>query len=146
MLGAALLAWNLHVLAIKAVSDYLYVSGAWENDLLDIPKNYLDSGGEFLVAELNGQIIAMGAFRKITDSLAEIKRMRVHPDFWRQGFGQTILTRLERIAREKGYTTLTLDTTIHQAAAQALYIRNNYQEKRREKRGTFDLIFYEKRL
>ena len=138
--------WNLHVLAIKAIAEFLYVSGSWEADLQDIEKNYLDNGGEFLVAVVAGKIIAMGALRKISDTRAEIKRMRVHPDYWRQGLGQTILTRLEKCAKEMGYTTLVLDTTIHQAAAQALYLKNNYKETCREKRGTFDLIFYEKQL
>jgi GNAT superfamily N-acetyltransferase len=138
--------WNLHVLAIQAISSSLYVSGAWEADLLDIPRNYLENGGEFLVGELNGQIIVMGAFRRISDTCAEIKRMRVHPDYWRQGLGQAMLTRLEQIAKAKGYTSLVLDTTIHQPAAQALYLKNNYTETRREKLGSFDLIFYEKQL
>ena len=138
--------WNLHILALKSVSDYLYVSGPWEADLQDIEKNYIDNGGEFLVAVIHGEIIAMGAFRKISDTRAEIKRMRVHPDYWRLGLGQSILTRLERIAKEKGYTTLELDTTIHQAAAQGLYAKNNYKEMRRGKRGPFELIFYEKQL
>ena len=138
--------WDLHILALKSVSNLAYASGTWEADLQDIEKNYLDNGGEFLVTVLHGKILAMGALRKISDTRAEIKRMRVYPDYWRQGLGQAILTRLEWFAKEKGYTTLELDTTIHQAAAQGLYVKNNYKELRREKRGSYDTIFYEKQL
>jgi ribosomal protein S18 acetylase RimI-like enzyme len=138
--------WNLHILALQSVPDLVYAGGSWETDLQDIEKSYLDNGGEFLVAELNGEILGMGAFRKISESCAEIKRMRVHPDHWRQGIGQSILTRLKQMAKEKGYTTLVLDTTIHQVAAQGLYLKNGYTELRRAKRGIFDTIFYEKPL
>ena len=138
--------WNLHILALKSVPGLEYAGGSWESDLQDIEKSYLDNGGEFLVAEFNGEIIGMGAFRKVSESCAELKRMRVHPDYWHQGIGQSLLTRLERIAKEKGYTSLVLDTTILQVAAQGLYIKNGYSELRRAKRGIFDLIFYEKQL
>ena len=138
--------WNLHILALKAVPNLVYAGGAWEDDLLDIESHYIDPGGEFLVAVLNGTIIGMGAFRKISATRVELKRMRVHPDHWHQGIGQSLLTRLEWIAKEKGFTTLELDTTVHQAAAQALYIKNAYKETHRGKRGVFDLIFYEKQL
>lgn len=138
--------WNLHRLALQSVPDLVYAGGSWESDLQEIEQSYLDNGGEFLVAEINGEIVGMGAFRKISETCAEIKRMRVHPDYWRQGLGQTILSRLEQIAKEKGYTTLILDTTIHQVAAQGLYLKNGYTGLRRAKRGIFDTIFYEKQL
>ncbi len=53
----------------------------------------------------------MGALRRTTNEWAEIKRMRVHPDFQRRGFGQMILEALEARAVALGYAALHLDTT-----------------------------------
>ncbi len=70
--------------------------------------------------------------------------MRIAPAFQRRGFGQAILTALERRAVELGYKTLHLDTTVLQKAAQGLYIKNGYSEASRAKVGPFECIFYEK--
>ncbi len=138
--------WNLHVLAIKHVNGLHYTHGTWEKDLDDIEGVYLNPGGEFLVAETGGKLIGMGALRKISATRGEIKRMRVHPDYWRMGIGQNILIRLEAAAMSKGMQLLELDTTVHQEAAQKLYIKNQYREVKREKRGPFDSILYEKEI
>jgi len=37
-----------------------------------------------------GRIVAMGAFRRTDSHRAEIKRMKVHPDFQQRGFRQII--------------------------------------------------------
>ena len=134
--------WLLH----RAALGDMYQSGAWEDDLKDIQKNYIDNNGEFLVVELDAKIIAMGAFRKINSERAEIKRMRVDPQFWRRGIGQFILSKLELLAKEKGYRMLQLDTTIIQEAAQKLYTKNMYKEFKRDKVGPFNCIFYEKKI
>lgn len=72
--------------------------------------------------------------------------MRVHPDYQRRGFGQTILTALENRARDLGYTELHLDTTVQQIAAQQLYLKNRYVLVREGKLAGFDCLFYEKKL
>lgn len=77
---------ELHVLALKfAQTDFGH--GPWDEDLDYIPEIYLNRG-EFLVGEIDGKIVAMGALNKISDEIGEIKRMRVHPDLQRQGIGQ----------------------------------------------------------
>src|SRR4051794_18882364 len=105
--------WNLHNIALWQVGAHAG-NGPWDNDLHDIEEVYLNNGGEFLVGVLDGQIVAMGAIRRITPDKAEVKRMRVHPDHQRRGFGRQILTALEDRARELGYHTLTLDTALIQ--------------------------------
>jgi GNAT superfamily N-acetyltransferase len=88
----------------------------------------------------------MGALRRTTADRAEIKRMRVHPDFQHRGFGQAILNALEVKARQLGYKMLHLDTSLQQTAAQQFYAKNGYVEVDRRKQGWFILLFYEKRL
>lgn len=137
--------WNLHVLALKEAGAFIG-SGEWDRDFDKIEDIYLNSGGEFLVGLIDGKIIAMGALKRISADRAEIKRMRVNPAFQRRGFGQAILTELERQAELKGYRTLQLDTSTLQTAARGLYEKNGYKETRRGTLGGLKTIFYEKKL
>ncbi len=137
---------HLHHVALEAAGAYAG-SGPWDSDLVNIESVYLKNNGAFLVGLLDDQIIAMGALRKISDEKGEIKRMRVLPQFQRQGFGRAILDALEKEAVKRGYNILCLDTTILQVAAQKMYLKNGYAEVRRTKQGlAFETIFYEKRL
>jgi hypothetical protein len=43
-----------------------------------------------------------------------------------------------------GYSTIRLDTTVQQRAAQRLYLENGYREVGRGVIGPFDCIFYER--
>jgi len=123
--------WNLHVSGLQNVGAYLG-NGPWDNDLYNIEDAYLHNRGEFLIGIYEGRIVAMGAFRKTSEELAEIKRMRVHSDFQGRGFGQIILDELETRALALGYTKLHLDTSVVQIAAQKLYMKNGFKETGRE--------------
>ena len=136
---------SLHVLALEEAGVYLG-SGEWDADLQIVEEVYINPGGEFLVGLLNDRIAAMGALKRISEGRAEIKRMRVHPQFQRLGFGQMILDALERIAREKEVKTLILETSTLQVAAQALYEKNGYSKVRRGVLLGFEIVFYEKQL
>jgi GNAT superfamily N-acetyltransferase len=116
----------LHNKALDQVGANLG-EGPWNDDLKDIKKNYLDNGGEFLVGIIDGTITAMGAIRRVGAGTAEIKRMRVDPQYQRKGFGQRILSLLEEFALQNGYTHLKLDTTTLQIAARRLYEKNGYR-------------------
>ena len=135
--------WELHHLALGPTGAF-FRDGKWDEDLSDIQNHYLNNGGEFLVGVLDNKIVCMGAFRKKSLTVAEIKRMRVLPDYQRRGFGQTILITLEAEASKMGYTELCLDTTTKQIAAQKLYENNGYIEVQRGKLSEFELIFYHK--
>jgi ribosomal protein S18 acetylase RimI-like enzyme len=137
--------WNLHVLGLQHVGAYLG-NGPWDNDLHTIEQVYLHNRGEFLVGIYEGHIVAMGAFRKSSDELAEIKRMRVHPDFQGRGFGQIILDELETRALALGYTKLYLDTSVVQIAAQKLYMKNGFKETGREVHRGLECILFEKSI
>src|SRR4051794_8102088 len=70
---------ELHVLALQQVGAYAG-RGPWDAGLDDIARVYLNNGGEFLVGEVPGRLVAMGALRRTAADKAEVKRMRVHPD------------------------------------------------------------------
>ena len=135
--------WRLHDIAMRGAGIHLG-EGSWYDDLHEIEDAYLRNGGEFLVGTLGGDVVAMGAVKKTTDDRAEIKYMRVDPQFQRRGFGQTILTALERRAAELGYDTLHLDTAVQQKTARRLHESNGYREASRGRKGAIDCVFYEK--
>jgi GNAT superfamily N-acetyltransferase len=115
-------------------------------DLSAITDAYLTAGGEFLVGEVEGKLVAMGALRRVSSSSAEIKRMRVHPRWQGQGFGRALLDRLEARARELGFNTLRLDTTVRQHVARSLYEDAGYKMVGTGHENGFELVYYEKRL
>jgi len=135
--------WRLHNEALDEVGAHLG-NGAWDDDLHEIEGAYLGAGGEFLVGVLDGRVVAMGALRRISSGSAEIKRMRVEPALQGRGHGQALLDALHRRAADLGYSTLRLDTTVHQRAARRLYEGNGYRELRRGRIGPFDCVFYER--
>ncbi len=103
-----------------------YIPGPWDDDLDRIHHTYLERCGDFLVARAGKKVIGMGALLRVNSDLAEIKRIRVHPEYQRQGIAQRILERLEQTAIELGYRTLELDTLKRQPNAIALFERNGY--------------------
>ena len=136
---------HLHVHAIQQAGAYLG-RGPWDDDVYAIEEMYLNNQGEFLIGEWNGTFVAMGALRRTSPERAEIKRMRVHPDYQGRGIGQIILSELEASARTLGYKTLHLDTSVVQLAAQRLYEKNGYHEVGRDIYGGLEVILYEKSL
>lgn len=134
---------RLHDDALNEIGAHLG-RGHWDEDLDEIEGVYLECGGEFLVGVLDGEIVAMGALRRISPERAEIKRMRVRPDLQGRGYGQSLLDALHRRAAELDYSTLHLDTTVQQRVAQRLYLKNGYREARRGSIGPFECIFYKR--
>jgi len=136
--------WELHNLALSLAGAH--AGNEWYDDLHDIERFYLNNRGEFLVGLLDDRVVAMGALKLITREKAEVKRMRVHPDHQRKGYGRQILAALEERARELGYRTLVLDTAVIQTAAQQLYLNDGFRETGRAVFAGFDVILFEKEL
>lgn len=137
--------WKLHNDVLNDTGGH-GGNGPWDDDLHNIEDIYLDAGGEFLVGTLDGDVVAMGAYKRTSADSAEIKRMRVHTPRQRNGLGQRILDELQHRAAAAGYTLLHLDTLATQGAAQQFYEKNGFQRVRQERIGEFDCVFYEKRI
>jgi GNAT superfamily N-acetyltransferase len=136
---------RLNVLALADAGEHAG-SGPWDHDFSDIENHYIKNRGEFLVGVLDNQIVAIGALERTDGISAEIKRMRVHPDYQNKGYGQQILGALEGRARKLGYRRLHLDTTSDMAAARRLYVRNGYTEYGRRPEGRFTILLFQKDL
>jgi ribosomal protein S18 acetylase RimI-like enzyme len=135
----------LHVHAIQQAGAYLG-RGPWDDDVYAIEETYHNNRGEFLIGEWDGIFVAMGAFRRTSPERAEIKRMRVHPNYQGRGLGQIILSELEVRARAMGYKILHLDTSVVQVPARKLYEKNGFREVGRDKYQGLEVILYEKQL
>ena len=57
-----------------------------------------------------------------------------------------MLSKLEERARELGFRTLTLDTTVGQVAAMSMYMKSGYVEVARDRKFGFDVVMFEKRI
>lgn len=114
-------------------------------DLDDIEGIYL-KGGEFIVGLENGEVVAMGAFKRRTPQCAEFKRLRIRPDRQRQGHGETIMRKLMEMAVEKGYTEGFLDTLATNTRAQQLFEKLGFTGCGWDKKGPFELFLYTRKL
>lgn len=136
--------WALHEKVLKEAGAWLEDESLNE-DLKDIESNYLKDG-EFLVVEIDDEIIGMGALRKVDPKTAEIKRMRIRQDHQREGLGQKVYDLLEKKANDLGYKKLILDTAHNLDAAVNFYRKNGFKEVGQKKIEQFDIIYFEKEI
>ncbi len=135
--------WELHNVALDQAGANLG-PGPWDDDFKDLPGVYLDGTGEFLVGVVGGAIVSMGAVRRISDTRAEIKRLRVDPNHQGRGYGRRMLEELEAAVVALGYSTIQLDTTLKQVAARSLFLTSGYREIGREAVHDVETLFLEK--
>jgi ribosomal protein S18 acetylase RimI-like enzyme len=114
-------------------------------DFDDIEGVYLKNG-DFIVGLQDGEIVAMGAFKRRTPECAEFKRLRIRPDCQRKGYGEAIMLKLMELAAEMGYTESFLDTLTTNTRAQQLFEKLGFVKSGRGKRGPFELFFYTRQL
>lgn len=131
-----------------------------DSEMDDIESAYMAAGGEFIVGELDGEIVTMGGYRPPdgyldaflddTDDAAELKRMRVDPAVQRQGIGQGLYDELERRISERGFEAIVLDTSSKQEPAMRFYESNGFERVHTEplvyNDDQFELHFYRKSL
>jgi ribosomal protein S18 acetylase RimI-like enzyme len=126
-----------------------------------IPAEYAEAGGNFLVGEIAGRIVAMGAFRPAAgymtdlvdepaDTTAEIKWLRIAPAHQRRGHGGALCATLEARARKRGFADVVLDTNPEQRGARRLYAKRGFEEVGHERVETdsdsFETVVYRKSL
>ena len=117
----------------------------YDVDIDNIEDVYL-KGGDFLVGILDGEIIAMGAIRKLSKIRAEIKRIRVRKDHQRKGYGQIILKKLIEISGKKGFREICIDALVENTAARHMFEKLQFTETHRGELGPFNVIYYIKKL
>lgn len=99
---------------------------AYAGDLDDVTTTYLTGRATMLIGDLDGQVVAMGALRLLTDTTCEITRMRVDPSAQGRGYGKQVLKALEAQAIDFGYSNAVLLTGPDQHPAIDLYQAAGY--------------------
>ncbi len=99
-----------------------------EADLRDVEEDYLRSGGEFLLGFVGGKLVAMGGFKRLAESLAELRRMRIARDLQGHGHGTVLLQELERRAFRAGIRTFCLSAARRRPVTLRFYRKHGYQE------------------
>ena len=76
------------------------------------------------------RLAACGAIKQLDEGHGELKSMRAHPDYRGKGAGRAVLDHLLHIARERGYTRLSLETgaTGQFEPARSLYRAHGFAE------------------
>ena len=105
-----------------------YIQHSLSDDLADIPRHYQsESGSNFWVAEVDGEVKGMVGVQHRSDEEAELRRMSVASSSRRQGIGSRLLETVERFCRQHGYRRIRLTTVSHLQPAIAMYQRCGYQ-------------------
>jgi GNAT superfamily N-acetyltransferase len=80
-----------------------------------------------LARDDDGTVSACGALRALGDGVAEVKRMYVVPSVRGRGVAKAVLSGLHDVARERGWSTLRLETGPLQPEAIGLYGSAGYR-------------------
>jgi len=117
-----------------------------EADLIAIEQFYLCDGGEFLVGFIDERLVAMGGFKRLSDTSAELRRMRIEREIQGGGYGTQLLRELERIAFRSGIRTLCLDTARRRPLTLEFYRKHGYEETGRGFYGKVETVKFSKTL
>jgi len=115
-----------------------------EADLMAIEQVYLRDGGEFLVGFIEDRFVAMGGFKRLSDTSAELRRMRIERELQGRGYGTQLLRELERIGYQSGIRTFCLDTARRRPLTLEFYRKHGYQETGRGLYGQVETVQFSK--
>lgn len=117
-----------------------------EADLLDLENVYVRLGGEFLLGFIGPRLMAMGGFKRLSNTDAELKRMRIASDLQGQGYGTILLQELERRAWQFGVRNLCLEAAKRRPLTLEFYRKHGYQETGQGMYGIIETVRFEKIL
>jgi putative acetyltransferase len=100
--------------------------GEWIHGLH--PEDVIDPDFIFVVARLEGELVACGALRRLGPDTAEVKRMFVKQRFRGRGLSRQLLGFLESTAQKRHYRILRLETGTKQPESVGLYESAGYRQ------------------
>lgn len=100
----------------------------FQKELTEFPGEYAPPSGRFLLVMQDDQPAGSVALRKISDSVCEMKRLFVRPEFRKKGIGRKLTEAVIDEARKMGYGHMRLDTVPFMKEAIALYLSLGFKE------------------
>ncbi len=114
-------------------------------DIENIHDGYL-AGSEhngFWVAQRDGSVLGMIGVQQVDDAVAEVRRLRVHPEYRRQGVGTALMKHAVSFCRDHEYLKIILDVRGERAGAIRMFEKFGfYLAKVREQDERRVLDFY----
>jgi GNAT superfamily N-acetyltransferase len=111
--------------------DYLALPPDFQGfaeEIRTLPGRYAPPGGRLLLATVQGEAAATGAFRPLAGTACEAKRLYVRPEFRGQGIGEALVRRIIEEARAAGYREIFADSLPSMSAAMRIYQRLGFSE------------------
>lgn len=109
-------------------------------DLDDLQASYLDRGGEIVVVDEEGRLVATGTLIPDGERRGRIVRMSVDRNRRRSGLGRQVVAELLRRARARGMHEVVVSTDTPWASALALYRSCGFVEAGRDGTDTHFVI------
>ena len=99
-------------------------------DLLNIKESYINTGGDFWIAIDNGKLIGSIGIMPYSKEIAVLKKFFVYEEYQGQPYhlGQKLYAALLSFAKEKGFTTLLLDTPYNTVRAHKFYEKAGFKK------------------
>ena len=116
------LKWHLqrHTEDIELINEYFHEKD-FEKELSTLPGKYARPDGRLLLAYNNDQPAGCVALKRLDNESCEMKRLFVYPEFHGKGIGYELTKAIINEAKQFGYKSMKLDTSLRQTEAQKLY-------------------------
>lgn len=98
-------------------------------ELAGLPGKYAEPRGAIIVAEKKGLVVGIVALRDLGGEACEMKRLYVSQAARGLGVGRSLVERIIKEAREKGYRAMRLDTLRSMESALGLYRAAGFRER-----------------
>lgn len=110
---------------VEKLDTYLQITDGDEHEFYN-QFNSISVLKHVVVAYQNNAAVACGAFKTFNNSSVEIKRMFTLPEYRKTGIAESILTELEKWAKDLSFEYTVLETGKRQIEAVNFYKKNNY--------------------
>ena len=101
--------------------DEVFGHQSFDDEQRELPVKYGPPKGLTLLAELDGRVVAAGAYHRLEPGVCELKRLFVGEAARGHGLGRKLAEALIHAARAEGYRIARLDTAKQLHEATALY-------------------------
>jgi len=97
----------------------------------------------FWVAEVDGKVVGMVGVAEDEPDLAEVRRLRVDPDYRNRGIAHKLMETALSFCNHHGYLKVVLDTAFHEGPALEVFDKFAFQHNRTRTVGGKELVeFY----